>query len=114
MKHKAPMGSGATKGTVIRGAKPREWFFKENGGEQVARRCEVAAFVGWYHEHHVAPHLGLAGVFRRLWWRISGQQRRLLSPWELMELHAQRQAAAAEAEAAEEVSPAERNGRPHA
>lgn len=64
--------------------KPRDWFVRP-GAELVARRADVWALLAWYHHNHVEPHLGLMGVLRRFWWRISGQKFKLLSPWELIE-----------------------------
>lgn len=58
-----------------------DWF-TEPQCENVVRRREVWGLLGWYHENIVRPQLGLRGFFRRLWWRLSGQRRRLLSPWQ--------------------------------
>lgn len=58
-----------------------EWFAGPDA-ERVVRRADVWALLGWYHRTQVKPHLTVRGALRRLWWKISGQPERLLSPWE--------------------------------
>lgn len=75
---------------------PRMWFVQEAGADLVARRNEIWALLGWYHEKIVAPQLTISGQLRRLWWRLTGQTARLYSPWEALaarveEIKAQRQ-----------------------
>lgn len=76
---------------------PRHWFVKEAGADSVARRHEVWALLGWYHQTVVEPQIGFLGAFRRLWWLLTGQHHRLLSPWKaieerVMEIKARREA----------------------
>lgn len=59
----------------------REWFVMPDANT-VARRHEVWTLLGWYHQKVVKPQLGFTGAFRRLWWILTGQSDRLLSPWE--------------------------------
>lgn len=75
----------------------RDWYVSPDC-EQVARRHQVWGLLGWYHRTVVAPQLGIRGALRRLWWRLSGQRHRVLSPWEQLEARA---AAIAERLAAE-------------
>lgn len=63
----------------------RDWYMAPDC-EQVARRSQVWGLFGWYHRTVVEPQLGFAGGFRRLWWRLTGQRGRLLSPWDQLEL----------------------------
>lgn len=75
--------------------RPSEWFVAPKA-EQVARRSEVWALLGWYHATQVQPHLTVRGAFKRLWWRLTGQDRKLMSPWEeLTEVMRLREAARA-------------------
>jgi len=75
----------------------RDWYVSPDC-EQVARRHQVWWMLGWYHRTVVAPQLGIRGAVRRLWWRLTGQRHRLMSPWEQLEARA---AAIAQMRAAE-------------
>lgn len=90
-----------------------DWYTAPRAGE-VARRSEVWGLLGWYHRNVVAPQLGIRGALRRLWWRLSGQRHRILSPWEQLEARAAAIAAMRAAELAEEMGDLEsarrRNG----
>lgn len=61
-----------------------DWF-KRPEAELVCRREDVWTLLGWYHTKIVQPQLGFRGAFRRLWWQLTGQSRRLESPWQ--EIH---------------------------
>lgn len=80
----------------------RDWYVSPDC-DQVARRHQVWGLLGWYHRAVVAPQLGIRGALRRLWWRLSGQRHRILSPWEQLEARAAAIAAMRAAELAEEA-----------
>src|SRR5690606_6561504 len=79
-----------------------DWYTAPRAGE-VARRSEVWGLLRWYHETWVQPHRGVRGMIRRMWWRLTRQHQRLLSPWEQLDARmavlAERRAADLEEEA---------------
>lgn len=56
-----------------------DWFRGERA-DQLPRRHEVWALLGWYHTKVVEPQLGFTGMVRRWWWMMTGRVGRL-SPW---------------------------------
>lgn len=75
-----------------------DWYNGE-GGDQVARRHQVWGLIGWYHAAVVEPQLGFRGAFRRLGYRLAGwlhwskdkridYRKKLMSPWDLLEIRA--------------------------
>lgn len=78
---------------------PRDWYGSEGHG-RIATRGEVWALMGWHYHRFVEPQLGLAGFLRRLWWRLTRQRMKLLSPWQQLAIRAQ---ALAEAETARQA-----------
>lgn len=59
-------------------------WFAGRDAELVARRADVWALLGWYHETQVKPYLTVWGALKRVWWRVTGETNRLKSPWELI------------------------------
>lgn len=79
--HMAPPGEKGTRAIPL-----EDWAFGPES-ELATRRHQVFALLGWYHKNYVLPNRGLKGMLRRVWLRIRGQERRILSPWEAIELH---------------------------
>lgn len=101
-----------------RGQTPvRDWYTLPEA-EHIARRREVWGLLRWYHHTWVVPNRGVRGVLRRIWWRLTGQRRKLLSPWEQLDLAIAAQLAATQAAqatvaqvGATDLPPEEGNGR---
>lgn len=71
----------AVEAAMADGLGVKDWFVMP-GANQPARRHEVWTLLDWYHRTVVQPNQGLAGVLRRLWWRVTGQWEQLETPWE--------------------------------
>lgn len=89
-----------------------DWFAGERA-DQLPRRHEVWALLGWYHTKVVEPQLGFFGMLRRWWWMATGRTGKL-SPWReilerahLVRAHNQLQAAIAAGVAQDGVAPAD-------
>lgn len=68
---------------------PVRSFFVEPDCDHVARLRNVWGLLGWYHRTVVAPQLTIRGQLKRLWWRLTGQRWKLMSPWEQLEARIQ-------------------------
>lgn len=89
--------------------RPSHWFTIPRGADNVVRRRHAWGLLGWYHETVVKPNMGLAGFFRRCWWRITGNVDQLRSPWEKVDaaiaMREQREALEAAAAAKPAIEP---------
>lgn len=109
------MRTRTPKEAMQEGVNIRDWFVMPEANS-VARRHEVWTLLGWYHQKVVKPQLGFTGGLRRLWWQLTGQSYKLVSPWEeihrVVELKRTRRARLAEHEAAAHVEETTRTGNP--
>ncbi|HSH45177.1 MAG TPA: hypothetical protein VK966_04950, partial [Longimicrobiales bacterium] len=59
---------------------------------EYARRYQVWELLAWDEHDVLRPNRGLRGFLRRLWYRLTGQKHKLLSPWEQLRIGDHRKA----------------------
>jgi len=114
---KGPRNKAAMHVSLPHGALTIRQFRKPPQSELVLRRGEAWALLAWYHHEVFLRHYGLRAWLRRVWWTLTRQKVKLLSPWEQLSLrdqiedHAAAMAAAqAEQEAVAEALKADLDG----
>lgn len=74
-----------------------EWRTVPNSREHV-RRGHVWELLAWYHHEVIRPEFTLRAWLRRLWWTLTGNRVKLMSPWEQLALRTEIEAKMAQAE----------------
>jgi len=65
---------------------PVAHFYKMPECNELMRRTHAWGLLAWYHRTWIVPNRGIRGVLRRMWWRVTGNREKLLSPWEQIAL----------------------------
>ena len=61
---------------------PIKEFREAPDAREYVRRYQLWELLGWYEHEVVRPNRGLKGFLRRLWWRVTGQKVKLMSPFQ--------------------------------